>query len=98
MAQGIIAPRQDALSVTAAEQFPGMADGIGARGAGIGNDGDWPLKSKCSGQIQPLSLRLVVQDSARLATTRARHIDSLPIIILTEAHAAARGAEHQGQV
>src|SRR3989442_2151672 len=95
MDQGIEAGRQDALRVTAAEQFPGMANGISARGAGIGDDGDWPMKPKRRGEIQPLPLRLVVQDSARLLPARARQIDRLPVIILTEAHAAARGAEHQ---
>ena len=98
MAQGIEAARQDALRVTAAEQFPGMANGISARGAGIGDDGDWPMKPKRRGEIQPLPLRLVVQDSARLLPARARHIDRLPVIILTEAHATASRAEYQGQV
>ena len=98
MAQGIEATCQDALSVTASQQFPGMANGISARRAGIGDDGDWPVKPKRRSEIQPLPLRLVVQDSARLLPARAWHIDSLPVIILTEAHATARGAEHQGQV
>src|SRR5947207_11071747 len=40
LTESIVAARQNAMSVAASQQLPGMSDRVRARGAGVGDDGD----------------------------------------------------------
>ena len=98
MAESIVAAGQHALRVAAAQQLPGVANGVAAGSAGIGDDRDGSVKAKSIRQIQPLPLRLIVHDSSCLPAIRVRGRYRLPVIILPQAHAAAGCAEYDRQI
>src|SRR6185436_2255364 len=98
MAQRIVARGEHTLGVTAPNQFPGMPNSICAGSTRISDNGHWPAETKCIGRIQSLSLGLVMKNSSRLSSVRMRCLDSLPIVILAEAHSAAGGAEYHVKI
>ena len=46
----------NALGLTATNQFPGMAEGVAAGGAGVRDDGDWPAETE-GGENHPRCAR-----------------------------------------
>jgi hypothetical protein len=97
LAQAVIPASQYTLSASTAEKVPGMANGVRARSAGVGDNGDAPLKPKRLRQVQALPLRLVIDDAARLMGLPHRQIGALPEITLSQAHASAGRPEDHRQ-
>src|SRR4051794_14588946 len=75
-----------------------MADGVGSRGARIGDDRDRPGKTECSLELKRLVLRLVFNNPCRLAPPRRRLFRRMPKKGLPFPHATAGRAEHKGEI
>jgi hypothetical protein len=98
LTEGIVTACKNALSVAAPKQIPGMANRVGAGGAGVSDDRDRTAETKGVRQIEALPLGLIMQDPGGLISMRERFLDCLPIKGFAEAHAAAGSAEHHGQM
>src|SRR5262249_7841206 len=66
VARGIVTAREHALGVAVAHQRPGVTDGVGARRAGVADDGDRAVAAEGFAEIQSLSLCLVLHDARGL--------------------------------
>src|SRR5215469_3127032 len=68
-AQSIVATGEYTLRVTAPQQFPRVADSIGARSAGISDDRNRASKTERVHDIQRLTLRLIMKNPGRLSAS-----------------------------
>jgi hypothetical protein len=75
-----------------------MANGIGARGTGIGNNHDRPAESKSFGKIKSMTLALIMHNALRLPPVHTRCFRGLPIIGLSKAHPSACSAQDDWQM
>src|SRR5436190_1307766 len=75
-----------------------MANGIRAGSAGVANDCDLSLKSKCIAKIQSLLLRVVMNNARRLFPVRIWHSNDLSEEFLSEAHSTTRCTEYQRKI
>ena len=98
LAQSVVSTGQRTIRASRPDQLPGMTDGIGARGAGVGNDGDGTDAAKGVEKIHGLSLRLIMRDALGLLLVTMRRLGGLPIIRLAQAHAATRRAQNDGKI
>ena len=98
LTESVVAAGQNALAVTASQKFPGVADGVGAGSASVGDDGDRAAETESVGEIERLALRLILDDASGLASVDMRRFECLAVIRFAQTHSAAGGAENDGQV
>src|ERR1043166_49120 len=98
MADRVVAAREYTLGLTGVNEMPRMTDGICARSTCVGDNRDGAVKFECFGQIERLSLRLIMTHARWLPAVFLRCLQGLTVIRFAEAHPAAGRSEHERQI
>jgi hypothetical protein len=94
LAQGIVSAGEDTLRTAASNQMKRLADRIGTRGAGVGDDPDAAIDLEQTRHVRHLALHLIGFHPLQLAAATGFHDMGRAIVILADRHRGRGGSHH----